>query len=458
MRMAQIDGSFEGWRQEARCLLQEGVDPSAVIWSESRDDQESLSGLFSGASGTDSGRVFSVPKAFLALARTASCHRDSNRWALLYRLLFRLSQGEKHLLEIASDPDVNELLLMNKAVRRDIHKMRAFVRFRKKGDDFIAWHRPDHHIVAANAPFFIRRFGSMRWAILTPDTSVFWDTEKLRVGPGVPRSEAPSTDDLERLWLTYYSSIFNPARLKVKAMKAEMPVRHWATLPETPLIPELLMQAEGRVREMAAKQPKSANEFIPKTSSLSVLREAAARCEGCDLYRDATQVVFGQGRPEARIMFIGEQPGDQEDLAGSPFVGPAGKVLDRALRDSGIDRGEVYVTNAVKHFKFVERGKRRIHEKPNGTEIGACRPWLEAEVRIVKPQILVCLGATAGQAVFGRAVKVMSERGALIPHHWAKYALLTIHPSFLLRIAEPDQKEGEYQRFAEDLRKVRAAL
>ena len=218
------------------------------------------------------------------------------------------------------------------------------------------------------------------------------------------------------------------------------------------------MQAEGRVREMAEKQPKSANEFVPKTSSLKVLREAAAQCEGCDLYRHATQVVFGQGMPEARIMLIGEQPGDQEDLAGSPFVGPAGMVLDRALQDSGINRGEVYVTNAVKHFKFVERGKRRIHEKPNGSEIGACHPWLEAEVRIVKPQILVCLGATAGQAVFGRAVKVMSERGTLIPHHWAKSALLTIHPSFLLRLTEADQKEEEYQRFAEDLRKARAAL
>jgi uracil-DNA glycosylase len=152
---------------------------------------------------------------------------------------------------------------------------------------------------------------------------------------------------------------------------------------------------------MTAKHPKSANEFVPKTRSLNVLREAAARCEGCDLYRHATQVVFGQG-PGAGIMFIGKQPGDQEGLAGSPLVGAAGKVLDRALQNSSINRGEVYVTNAVKPFKFVERGKRRIHEKPSSAEIGACRPWLEAEVRIVKPQILVCVGATAGQAVFAR--------------------------------------------------------
>ena len=298
----------------------------------------------------------------------------------------------------------------------------------------------------------------MNWAILTPDRSAYWDTDELRFGPGVPRSEAPSGDELETLWLTYYASIFNPARVKVKAMKAEMPIRHWATMPETALVPELLLRAEERVMEMAAKQPTSAQPFVPKTEDLTILKAAANTCEGCSLFKNATQTVFGEGRPRARIVFVGEQPGDQEDLAGKPFVGPAGQVFNRALEEAGIDRSETYVTNAVKHFKFVQRGKRRIHDKPNGTEIAACRPWLEAEVRSVKPELLVCLGATAGQSVFGRAVKVGAERGRLVPHHWVKSAFLTIHPSFLLRITDEGQKQEEYRRFVEDLRNIRSAL
>jgi uracil-DNA glycosylase family protein len=229
-------------------------------------------------------------------------------------------------------------------------------------------------------------------------------------------------------------------------------------LPKKALIPDLLLQAESRAHAMAVKQPKSANLFVPETSDLKVLREAAKNCEACDLFRHATQVVFGEGTRKASVMFVGEQPGDQEDLAGRPFVGPAGQVLDRALVEAGIDRSEVYVTNAVKHFKFVERGKRRIHEKPNGTEIAACRPWLEAEVRIVKPKVLVCLGATAGQSVFGRAVRVMSERGEFVKHPWAESAFLTIHPSMILRIPDPSDKEKEFKRFAQDLKKVSASL
>lgn len=457
MRLARVDGTFESWREEARRLLAADSDPSEVLWSDQRELQESLLSSYRESEVADRKQA-AVPKAFLELARFASCHRDAGRWGLLYRLLFRLTHGEKHLLAIASDPDVNAVMLMNHGVRRDMHKMRAFVRFRKAGDDYIAWHQPDHHIVEINADFFVRRFGSMRWAILTPEKSAWWDMETLRFGPGVPRSEAPSEDQLENLWLTYYASIFNPARVKVKAMKAEMPVRHWATLPEAALIPELLLHAEKRVQEMAAKQPKSAIGFVPQNVDLPVLRASACHCQGCDLYLKATQVVFGEGLAGARIMFVGEQPGDQEDLAGKPFVGPAGQVFNKALAEAGISRDDVYVTNAVKHFKFVERGKRRIHEKPNGTEIAACRPWLEAEARIVRPKVLVCLGGTAGQSVFGRAVKVMSERGKFVPHHWAEKAFLTIHPSMILRIPDPYQKEEEYRRFADDLKMIAGAL
>jgi uracil-DNA glycosylase family protein len=201
----------------------------------------------------------------------------------------------------------------------------------------------------------------------------------------------------------------------------------------------------------------SAADFIPAQKTLPALLEAVQECHGCDLYRYAKQAVGGEGPRSARIVLVGEQPGDEEDRLGRPFVGPAGRLLDRALEEAGIDRTTVFVTNAVKHFKFEERGKRRIHKKPSGSEIKACRPWLEVELAIVKPEILVCLGATAAQSVFGPAYRVTKERGQFVSHPWALRATSTVHPSAILR-APDEQRHVEYQRFVEDLKKVHAAV
>ena len=190
----------------------------------------------------------------------------------------------------------------------------------------------------------------------------------------------------------------------------------------------------------------------PDTSSLSDVREAARECTACHLYKHATQTVFGEGPKDAAIMLVGEQPGDYEDVAGKPFVGPAGKIMDRALEEAGIDRKEVYVTNAVKHFKWEPRGKRRIHQKPNACEIAACRPWLEAELRLVKPKLLVCLGATAAQAIFGPSFRVTRERGKVLSSKFAPRVLATVHPSSLLRQPDEQSREREYKRFVVDLR------
>lgn len=200
------------------------------------------------------------------------------------------------------------------------------------------------------------------------------------------------------------------------------------------------------------KSPKSTLSL----NTLSQLRDAVQACRGCDLYKYATQAVLGEGAPAPSIVFIGEQPGDEEDRQGKPFVGPAGRLLDRALQDADIDRHAVYVTNAVKHFKFEERGKRRIHKKPNGTEVKACRPWLEAEIQLIKPAVIVCLGATAAQSVFGPAWRVTKERGRFVEHPWAPHATSTIHPSAILRAPTGEQRHLEYQRFVDDLKKVRA--
>jgi uracil-DNA glycosylase family protein len=209
---------------------------------------------------------------------------------------------------------------------------------------------------------------------------------------------------------------------------------------------------------MRKKPTDSAADLIPPRPTLKKLRETAKDCRACDLWRLGTQTVFGEGSPTARLMFVGEQPGNEEDLTGHPFVGPAGKLLDRALAEAGIDRATVYVTNVVKHFKWEPRGKRRIHKKPSAREIAACHPWLDTEVALVKPRAIVCLGATAAQALLGRQFRVTAHRGELIPSPLAPLVLATVHPSAILRAPDEDARHREMERFIDDLRTVARAL
>jgi uracil-DNA glycosylase len=209
---------------------------------------------------------------------------------------------------------------------------------------------------------------------------------------------------------------------------------------------------------MPKRPPKNAAEFIPDRPSLSSVRVAAQDCRACDLWKRGTQTVFGEGGRRAELMLVGEQPGDAEDLAGHPFVGPAGKFLDRVLAEVGIDRTAVYVTNVVKHFKWEPRGKRRIHKKPNASEIAACRPWLDTEIGLVEPRAIVCLGATAAQTLLGRHFKLTANRGAFVPSSLAPLVLATVHPSSILRAPDADTRRRETERFANDLRLVARAL
>ncbi len=201
-----------------------------------------------------------------------------------------------------------------------------------------------------------------------------------------------------------------------------------------------------------------AGKFLPAGRSIRELRAAAATCRGCELWRNATQTVFGGGSERAKMMLIGEQPGDQEDLTGIPFSGPAGQLLDRALVDSGIDREEVYITNAVKHFKWLPRGKRRLHQKPNGREIAACRPWLVTEMEAIEPRVLVCLGATAARAVLGKVTKISEHRGELLESDLGSRIVVTVHPSSILRIEDSDLRQVAMRHFIDDLRSARRAL
>jgi uracil-DNA glycosylase family protein len=202
---------------------------------------------------------------------------------------------------------------------------------------------------------------------------------------------------------------------------------------------------------------ETAAPLVPEKPTLPKLREAAAGCTACPLHETGTQTVFGEGSSKSEVVFVGEQPGDQEDLQGKPFVGPAGKLFDKALEDAGIDRSQVYVTNVVKHFKWQARGKRRIHQKPNWSEIAACRPWLEAELEVVQPRVLVCLGATAAQALLGREFRVSRQRGELVESGLAESVIATVHPSSILR-ADDDTRELEYRELVRDLEKVAALI
>ncbi|HEX4768760.1 MAG TPA: UdgX family uracil-DNA binding protein [Lichenihabitans sp.] len=467
---------FEGWRDAARRLAEASVPPADVTW---RVEGEAAD-LFVSADGEappPERRPLRVPRRFVDLAEWVVCHRDRERFALLYRVLCRL-QDEPKLLDITTDDDVFRIEMMAKAVRRDRHKMTAFVRFRElsteDGPRYLAWFEPDHHIVRLAAPFFVERFRSMRWSIITRDASVSWDLGRLAFGLGGAREDVPAQDATEDAWRTYYAHIFNPARLKVDAMKREMPVKYWKNLPEAPLIAPLIRSAgdseAAMVKRPQTEVPKRAATILARSASkarpeapaaagdngLDALRREAMDCQRCDLYRFATQTVFGEGKPDADLVFVGEQPGDKEDLAGRPFVGPAGVLFDRALAEADIDRKRAYVTNAVKHFKFEPRGKRRIHKKPGAGEIEACHAWLEQELAILRPRLVIALGATAIRALTGKSASVLAARGQVLPSPDFGPVFVTVHPSFLLRLPDEASQRDEYEKFVADLRAAKA--
>ena len=470
---------FAGFRRACRTLWAEQIAPDRVSWHCADDVEVDLfeaEPSASAASGASAAAVppVNAPAWFLPLAESALLHSDPDRFALLYRLLWRL-QVEPALRADPLDGDRLRVDEMAQAVRRDIHKMKAFVRFRTLDDSsgraplHVAWFEPEHHIVEATAPFFARRFTAMRWAILTPERSVHWDGEQLVFGPGARRDQAPPADAGERLWLTYYESIFNPARLKLKAMQKEMPQRYWKNLPEARLIDPLASAAGERSMTMIAKGPTDPKRRpatdphpapgYPETPggdsprSLPALREALDRCRECPIGEHATQAVPGEGLRHAPLMFVGEQPGDQEDLQGKPFVGPAGQLLARALEELGVPRDKVYITNAVKHFKFELRGKRRIHKTPAQQEAAACLHWLESEIELVDPEALVALGATAARQLMGSAVAVTRERGRWLERSDGRKVLITLHPSALLRM-DPADKAAAYAAWLADLRQA----
>ncbi len=450
---------FEGWRDAARRMIRADVPPDRIMW-ESPADQSA--DLFAQGDRRLPAPAADAPQPrashdFLQYAKSVILHSDSERFSLLYRMLWRL-QTQPRLMQDKADADVRRMEELARQVRRDIHKMRAFVRFRvvesDAGENYIAWFEPDHHILRANAGFFVRRFTTMHWSILTPRGTLHWDGEVLQEGPPATRADAPSGDPVEALWRKYYASTFNPARLKIGAMLKEMPRRYWKNMPETALIPELIAGAQAREAQMVKAGEQ---DFGEQPQSLSAIAEAVQACRRCEIGCNGTRAVMGEGPSSAVLMIVGEQPGDTEEMQGKPFIGPAGQLLRAHLQDAGISIDRAYVTNAVKHFKFVPRGKHRLHQNPTAKEIDVCRWWLDGERALVRPRIVLALGASAARSMLGKTVSVQKVRGE--PHILADGSELwiTTHPSYLLRL-EDHARAKEEAIFANDLRKVAERL
>jgi probable DNA metabolism protein len=497
------DDDAAGFRAAARRLLRAGVRPERVRWcvagaaiddlfgdvdGEGDTGDATAIGEAGGPTGAEAGSAAlalasapALPAPLVRVIEQAALHADRDRHGLLYRLAWRLLH-EPALRHDPLDPDRLRAEQMARAVRREMHKMTAFVRFRPISDtvdagagdrqgtrlshvSHVAWFEPEHHVVEATAPFFARRFAQMDWAILTPSRCVRWDGRELQFGPGARRDEAPGADAAEGLWLTYYQSIFNPARLKLAMMRKEMPRRYWKNLPEAVLIEPLARRAAERSGQMveqggslparrrgaasaALRQVPGVDEAQPLIT-LEDVGAGAERCRRCPIGAHATQAVPGVGPAHARLMVVGEQPGDQEDLRGQPFVGPAGRLLDRAFERLGWPRETLYLTNAVKHFKFELRGQRRLHKTPAQQEAAACLHWLDSEIALIRPAAIVALGATAARSLLGRAVAVTSERG------WHRRAdglpvLVTLHPAALLRM-DPGDADAAFDSWVADL-------
>ncbi len=414
---------WSGWRTAARALVLGGVAPDAVRWRV-RGAGDALPAATGG---------FGLSRALVDLAALAIQARDTDRFALLYRLVWRAHAGER-VLELAADPDITAARTLALAVRAEAHRMRTHLRFlpvtETERTRYLGWYAPAHRVLEANAQRLAERFPKPRWSILTPELSAHWDGAALTFGAGIA---APDDDAaLAAVWQRDGVTLLAEARPGTAIPPAE-------TLDEAPRPPEL--PPIGPVVFATAPDPALAE----------AAREAAA-CRRCPLWETATQTVFGEGPAGARILFIGEQPGDQEDLIGRPFVGPAGQLLDRAMEEARIDRRTIAITNAVKHFKFIRRGARRIHERPEAEEMKGCGFWLDVERVRIAPRLVVLMGATASRSVLGRAVTIGRERGRPFALSPTETGFITVHPSFLLRLPDEDARAREYRAFVDDLR------
>jgi probable DNA metabolism protein len=469
--------SFAQWRDAARDLLARQVPPHAVQWSESAQSDDLFGALeqtplpYNAAAdalpaqpAAQSAGAASVPRIsrdMLKMLQTAACFRAPDRYAFLYKIVWRWQAGQQDVLS-AADEDGARLHAMVKTVQRETHKMNAYLRFRERRAEagppqFVAWFEPEHDVLPQVAEHFSRRMGNTTWMIGTPAGTMFWNGASLEAGPALMQGPEDVADSGEAMWLTYYRSIYNPARLNVSVMNGHVASRYWKNMPEGALVPAMIAESSSGARRhgQTTSVGSRAGVTIPVTAENALpQREAPSsldQCRRCDLWRHATQAVAGVGPRTARIMLVGEQPGDQEDLAGTPFIGPAGKVLDEAFAQAGLARESIYLTNAVKHFKWEPRGKRRLHKTPAQMEISACSYWLEEELAEVQPEVIVALGGTALKAILGDPKATLTDRLGKPFRHEGKWVVVVYHPSYILRVPDAGARAQAMQNLIEGL-------
>jgi probable DNA metabolism protein len=436
--------SFAQWRDAARELLAYDIAPHAVHWVTREGGGDLFSSAPPAAPRTDNVTItlqyphpaLRLPRTLVDMLQSAACCRVADRWAFLYRVVWRWQHGEQAVLS-ASDDDGGRLLAMVKAVHREEHDMHAYIRFRERPQAagpprFVAWFEPAHDVLPQVARHFLSRMGRVSWMIATPDASVLWDGAILHDTGPLMRSAADLDDNGEAPWLAYYRSIFSPAAGGAGHLGQ--------------------LQAAGQRR--GATIPIAAAKAQPEHETPSTLDQ----CRRCDLWQNATQAVGGVGPKRARIMLVGEQPGDQEDLAGEPFVGPAGRLLDRVLEQAGLDRRTVYLTNAVKHFKWEPRGKRRMHKTPAQREIEACSYWLEQELAQVRPAVVVALGSTALKAVLGNSHATLKDTLGKPIRHDGRWVVTVYHPSYALRVPDAAARQQAFGVMVDGLKLAQSLL
>ncbi|KND60754.1 Uracil-DNA glycosylase, putative family 6 [Candidatus Burkholderia verschuerenii] len=466
MRSIVLDPSFASWRASARTLLIEGVHPRDVDWQES-DASATVFGTVGRTSGPADPNAPKPPKiagTFLRMLETAACYRAPDRWPFLYRALWRWTQGDRAVASGEDeDEDGHRLRRMIKAVQTEETHMRKVLRFRHRDPslgppEFISWFEPVHDLLEHAAMHFATRMGNATWMIATPHSAAFWDGALLRVDrtsepeekpadfgePAGMNGEAVSGDAIEALWLAYYESTFTTALENAAKMASHMPVRYWKSPPDDRIDPTLISRADPYSRR--DRHPRNVpsdmevtinTDLEPIKGTLLNAPPSLAECKRCALWRNATQPVAGIGPANARVMLVGEQPGDQEDREGTPFVGPAGKLLDEAIAEAGLSRESLYLTNAVKHFKWETRGSddERLHSPPAQRKREACRYWLDEELNRIAPKVVVALGATALKALTGHRTALSEYLGKTIEHK-GRIVVPTYHPSYLLRVTD----------------------
>ncbi|SIT34955.1 Uracil-DNA glycosylase family domain protein [Paraburkholderia ribeironis] len=513
MNRIPIEPSFAAWRRAARELLRQGVEPKLIEWIEVEGEAAVSNGSDAGqearlrmaadaigaasavhvagavhavgatrtsgnantdnvdtnsanttntdsatpANTTDTPALATpaIPRDLLARLKTAACVRAADRWALLYRILWRWTRGERHVVEL-QDPDGALLAQRVQSVERETEDLLSLTLFRRRDPsmgppEFVGWYEPHHDLLERAAARFAPRMGDSTWVLATPQGAAFWNGMLLRIGqpateesaqatqalpPGAMAGEAPTSEPTEALWLAYYASVFNGG-------PAPVPLRYWRTPPAGPPLPARIARERSRLGARSATVTIAQTPPVEYSATTPPLREPngpLATCRRCALWRNAKQAVAGVGPAHATLMAVGEQPGEYENQRGEPFAGVAGELLDTVLARAGVDRATLYLTYAVKHYKWETLDQQRVHRTPARREAEACQYWLEQELTQVAPRVVVTLGATALKALTGAHVNLSEYLGQTIAHR-GRLIVPTWHPSYALRTADARLRE-----------------